>query len=357
MSMARPADKAIPFDRIRAVEWENDRIKLIDQRVLPGKLEHIYVDSLAGAADAIRDMVVRGAPAIGITAAYAVVLGARDRYRENPKDWRPAMASDLELLVAARPTAVNLRWAIERMRRVAETIEGDPVARLLEEAHRIHSEDIAANHRIGELGAALIEPGSSVLTHCNAGALATGGYGTALGVVRAAVTLGRVFGVFANETRPWLQGSRLTAWELLQEGIPVTLTADSAAATLMRQGRIRWVIVGADRIAANGDVANKIGTYALALAARQHGVKFMVAAPTSTIDLETPTGADIPIEVRAGEEVMEFAGQRTAPEGAHAWNPAFDITPAELIDAIVTENGVIEHPQAHAVASLVRKKD
>ena len=356
MPMARPADKAIPFDRIRAVEWENDRVKLIDQRALPGKLEHICLDSLAGAADAIRDMVVRGAPAIGITAAYAVVLGARDHYRENPKNWLPAMASDLELLAAARPTAVNLHWAIERMRRVAETIEGSPVARLLEEAHRIHREDIAANHRIGELGAALIEPGSSVLTHCNAGALATGGYGTALGVVRAAVTLGRVFGVFANETRPWLQGSRLTAWELLQEGIPVTLTADSAAATLMRQGRIRWVIVGADRIAANGDVANKIGTYALALAARQHGVKFMVAAPTSTIDLETPTGADIPIEVRAGEEVMEFAGQRTAPEGAHAWNPAFDITPAELIDAIVTENGVIEHPQAHAVASLMPKK-
>jgi methylthioribose-1-phosphate isomerase len=356
MRMARPADKAIPFDRIRAVEWENDRIKLIDQRALPGKFEHVSVDSLAGAAEAIRLMIVRGAPAIGITAAYGVVLGARDRYRENPKNWRKALMTDLELLASARPTAVNLRWAIERMRRVAETIEGDPVARLLEEAQRIHREDIAANRRIGELGAALIEAGSSVLTHCNAGALATGGYGTALGVVRAAVTAGRIFGVFANETRPWLQGSRLTAWELLQEGIPVTLTADSAAATLMRQGRIRWVIVGADRIAANGDVANKIGTYALALAARQHGVKFMVAAPTSTIDLGTPTGADIPIEVRAGEEVMEFAGQRTAPEGAHAWNPAFDITPAELIDAIVTENGVIEHPQARTLAGLVSKK-
>ncbi len=354
--MSTRAAQTIPFDRIRAVEWENDRIKLIDQRVLPGRFEHIYVDSLAGATEAIRNMVVRGAPAIGITAAYGTVLGARDRYRENPKDWHKALVSDLDLLAAARPTAVNLRWAIERMRRVAETIDGDPVTRLLEEAQRIHSEDIAANRRIGEFGAALIEPGSSVLTHCNAGALATGGYGTALGVVRAAVTSGRVFGVFANETRPWLQGSRLTAWELLQEGIPVTLTADSAAATLMRQGRIRWVIVGADRIAANGDVANKIGTYPLALAARQHGVKFMVAAPTSTIDLDTRSGADIPIEVRAGEEIMEFAGQRTAPEGAHAWNPAFDITPAELIDAIVTENGVIEHPQARTLASLVGKK-
>jgi methylthioribose-1-phosphate isomerase len=356
MRVARPADRTIPFDRIRAVEWENERIKLIDQRVLPGKLEYVYVDNLGDAAEAIRLMVVRGAPAIGITAAYAVVLGARDRYQENPKNWREALKSDLDLLSAARPTAVNLRWAIERMCRLAETIDGSPVAQLLEEAQNIHCEDIAANHRIGELGAALIEPGSSVLTHCNAGALATGGYGTALGVVRAAVTSGRVFGVFANETRPWLQGSRLTAWELLQEGIPVTLTADSAAATLMRQGRIRWVIVGADRIAANGDVANKIGTYALALAARQLGVKFMVAAPISTIDLETPSGADIPIEVRAGEEVMEFAGQRTAPEGAHAWNPAFDITPAELIDAIVTENGVIEHPQARTLARLVGKK-
>lgn len=354
--MSSAAEQTIPFDRIRAVEWVNDRIKLIDQRVLPQRLEYLYVENLPAAAKAIRDMVVRGAPAIGITAAYGVVLGARERYRSDPKDWRKQLAKDLELLAAARPTAVNLRWAIERMRKVAETLDGDPGARLLEEAQRIHVEDIAANRRMGELGAALIQANSSVLTHCNAGALATGGYGTALGVVRAGVAAGHIIGVFANETRPWLQGARLTAWELLQEGIPVTLTADSAAATLMRQGRVRWVIVGADRIAANGDVANKIGTYPVALAARHHGVKVMVVAPTSTVDLDTSNGADIPIEVRGADEVLEFGGQRAAPDGAHAWNPAFDITPAELIDAIVTEKGVIEHPRPGDLATLLGKR-
>jgi methylthioribose-1-phosphate isomerase len=354
--MATSANKAIPFDRIRAVEWETDRIKLIDQRVLPQRLEYLYVESLPAAAEAIRNMVVRGAPAIGITAAYGVVLGARERYGLDPKNWRKQLARDLELLAAARPTAVNLRWAIERMRKVAETVDSDPGVRLLEEAQRIHAEDIAANRRMGELGAALIQANSSVLTHCNAGALATGGYGTALGVVRAGVSAGHIIGVFANETRPWLQGARLTAWELLQEGIPVTLTADSAAATLMRQGRVCWVIVGADRIAANGDVANKIGTYPVALAARHHGVKFMVVAPTSTVDLETASGADIPIEVRGADEVLEFGGQRAAPDGAHAWNPAFDITPAELVDAIVTEIGVIERPRPGDLATLLGKR-
>jgi methylthioribose-1-phosphate isomerase len=255
----------------------------------------------------------------------------------------------------ARPTAVNLRWAVERMCMLIDAgIDGDPVPVLLAEARRIHQEDIDANRRMGELGAALMDKDSGVLTHCNAGALATGGYGTALGVVRAGVAAGKIAQVYADETRPWLQGARLTAWELLQDHIPVTVIADSAAAHLMRQGKVHWVVVGADRIAANGDVANKIGTYQLALAARHHGLKFMVAAPTSTVDLATPSGRDIPIETRGEEEVLNYRRQRTTPEGARAWNPAFDITPAELIDAIVTEKGVIERPTRAKIEVMMR---
>lgn len=343
----------IDFDRVRAIEWHEDALKLIDQRLLPERLAHVTVRSLPEAAAAIRAMVVRGAPAIGITAAYAIALGAHERYRADARRWREALAADLELLAQARPTAVNLGWAIARMRSLLADIEGDPLARLLEEARRIHADDIAANRRMGELGAALIAPGSAVLTHCNTGALATGGYGTALGVIRAGVGAGRIVGVYAGETRPWLQGARLTAWELLQEGIPVTVMADAAAASLMRQGRIGWVIVGADRIAANGDVANKVGTYAVALAARHHGLKFMVVAPTSTIDLATASGADIPIETRSEEEVLAFGGQRTAPAGASAWNPAFDVTPAELVDVLVTERGVVEGPTSEKLAALM----
>jgi methylthioribose-1-phosphate isomerase len=347
--------KEIPYDKIRAVEWEHGRLKLIDQRILPGKFEHLYLDHLPDCAQAIKDMVVRGAPAIGVTAAYAVVLAARDRYAANSAGWQKAIEPDLKLLSEARPTAVNLRWAVERMRRAIAGIDGDPVPLLLEEALRIHMEDIAANRRMGELGAALIESGSGVLTHCNTGALATGGYGTALGVVRAGVASTRISRVYADETRPWLQGARLTAWELVQEGIPVTLLADSAATYLMKQGRVQWVIVGADRIAANGDTANKIGTYMTAVAARYHSVKFMVVAPTSTVDLATPNGSAIPIETRAEAEVLNFAGTRTAPEGARAWNPAFDITPATLIDAIVTEKGVVMNPTVETMAAMMKK--
>jgi methylthioribose-1-phosphate isomerase len=354
--MAAPMEEAIPYDRIRAVEWNGSYLKLIDQRQLPTQLCHLCLHSLPDTAAAIQNMAVRGAPAIGITAAYGIVLGARARYSENPKTWRARLAEDLTVLATARPTAVNLRWAIERMRRVIDAIEDDPVPPLLQEARRIHAEDISGNRRMGELGATLIDPGSAVLTHCNTGALATGGYGTALGVVRAGVAARRIIGVYASETRPWLQGARLTAWELLQEGIPVTVTADSATATLMRQGKIRWVIVGADRIAANGDVANKIGTYAAALAARHHGVRFMVVAPISTIDLATPSGADIPIETRSEDEVLRFAGVCTTPDGAYAWNPAFDITPAELIDVLVTERGVIERPGGAKLAALVPER-
>jgi len=352
--MASIKSKEIAYDHIRAVEWENGRLKLIDQRYLPVRHEHLYLDDLPASAQAIKDMVVRGAPAIGVTAAYAVALAARNRYKENSSSWQKTIQPDLKLLADARPTAVNLRWAVERMRRVIDAgIAGDPVPRLLEEANRIHAEDIAANRRMGELGAALIEKGSGVLTHCNTGALATGGYGTALGVVRAGYAAGRIGKVFADETRPWLQGARLTAWELMQEGIPVTLIADSAAAYLMKQGKVKWVIVGADRIAANGDTANKIGTYMTAVAARYHGVKFMVVAPTSTVDLATADGSAIPIENRAEAEVLNYGGSRTAPEGAHAWNPAFDITPAELIDAIVTEKGVVTQPTASKMAAMM----
>jgi methylthioribose-1-phosphate isomerase len=233
-------------------------------------------------------------------------------------------------------------------------IPGNPVMRLLSEAQRIHADDITANRRMGELGAALIEPGSGVLTHCNTGALATGGYGTALGVVRSGYAAKRIKDVYADETRPWLQGARLTAWELVQEGIPVTLLADSAATYLMKQGKVKWVIVGADRIAANGDTANKIGTYMTAVAARHHKVKFMVVAPTSTVDLSTLDGSGIPIENRAESEVLNYADTRTAPEGAMAWNPAFDITPAELIDAIVTEKGVVTNPTRGKMVTMMK---
>lgn len=343
----------VPYDRIRAVEWENGRIRLIDQRLLPGKFEYLYLDTLADAAQAIRDMVVRGAPAIGITAAYAVALAARDRHREDPSVWRERIGPDLERLAAARPTAVNLRWAVERMRDLIRSLPaGDPVPQLLAAARHIHAEDIAANRRMGGLGAALIVPGSGVLTHCNTGSLATGGYGTALGVVRAGVAAGRIREVYADETRPWLQGARLTAWELVQDGIPVTLLADGAAPWLMKQGAVAWVLVGADRIAANGDTANKIGTYMTAVAARRHGVKFMVVAPTSTVDLATPDGDAIPIETRPEAEVLNYGGTRTSPEGARAWNPAFDVTPAELIDAVVTEKGVVERPTRAKMAAM-----
>lgn len=352
--MTTAAQPDIPFDRIRAVQWEDGHLKLIDQRLLPERLAHVSVRTLPEAAEAIRAMVVRGAPAIGITAAYAVALGAGARYREDARRWREALTADLELLARTRPTAVNLKWAIARMRVLLPRIEGDPLPPLLAEAQRLHAEDIAANRRMGELGAAFIAPGSAVLTHCNTGALATGGYGTALGVIRSGVAAGRIVGVYAGETRPWLQGARLTAWELLQEGIPVTVIADSAAASLMHQGRIRWVIVGADRIAANGDVANKIGTYAAALAARHHGLKFMVVAPTSTVDLATASGADIAIEARSEDEVLAFAGRRTAPEGAYGWNPAFDVTPAALVDVLVTERGVVERPEGAKLAALMR---
>ncbi len=321
------------YDSIRAVQWQGDRLRLLDQRLLPQEERWIECLDAAQVTQAIKDLAVRGAPAIGIAAAWGVVLAVQ----------RGAEAGvALARLRAARPTAVNLMWALDRMK--ARLDAGADAAALQREAQAIQDEDLAANRRMGELGAALIARGSGVLTHCNTGSLATAGYGTALGVIRAGVAGGRIERVYAGETRPWQQGARLTMWELVRDGIPAQLIADSAAAHLMRSGAVQWVIVGADRIAANGDTANKIGTYQLAIAARHHGVRFMVVAPSSTVDMATASGDAIEIELRDPAELLSTAGRRTVVEGAQAWNPVFDVTPAELIDAIVTERGVIEHP-------------
>ena len=342
------------YGGVQAIRWDTDKLLLLDQRILPDKEEYISYVDVNAVADAIRNMVVRGAPAIGITAAYGVVLAARARFNASLSDWKQQIESDLETLSLSRPTAVNLFWAIERMRRVINDISNEmPEPVLLAEAKRIHEEDIQACHRMGELGAALIEKPCAILTHCNAGALATGGFGTALGVVRAGYSAGKIHHVYADETRPWMQGARLTAWEMVQEKIPVTLQAEGAAGHLMKQGKIDWVIVGSDRIAANGDVANKIGTYNLAVLARHHGVKFMVVAPTTTVDMNIASGDDIPIEQRSADEVLSLAGNRIAAAGAEAWNPAFDVTPAELVDAIVTEKGIILKPDIAKIRALM----
>lgn len=342
-------------DTIRAVAWIDNQLELLDQRLLPQQTERLRYAHAADVARAIKDMVVRGAPAIGIAAAYGVVLAARDAVARASTAWKSAIKADLDTLAQSRPTAVNLFWALKRMQRTIDAANGDPVATLLAEAQRIHDEDIAANRRMGALGAELIGANSGILTHCNTGSLATGGYGTALGVIRSAYAAGNVAQVYADETRPWLQGARLTAWELVQDKIPVTLLADGAAAYLMKLGKVQWVIVGADRITANGDTANKIGTYSAAVNAKHHGVKFMVVAPLSTIDMSLSDGSAIPIEQRPKEEVFSLGGKRVAAEGADAWNPSFDVTPAELIDAIVTEKGVVHAPTKERMHALVTR--
>ncbi len=337
-----------------AIVWQAGRLYLLDQRRLPHEEAYLELDDAGAVADAIRDMVVRGAPAIGITAAYGVVLGARRRYEESPTGWRSSIDADLTRLADARPTAANLFWALDRMRALFGEVGGEnPEPRLLGEAEAIHREDRAANRRMGDLGAALIEDPATVITHCNAGALATGGYGTALGVIRSAFAAGKILQVYADETRPWLQGSRLTAWELLRSGIPVTLLADGAAASRMAQGGIDWVIVGSDRIAANGDVANKIGTYSLATLARHHGVKVMVVAPVSTVDMSLESGARIPIEIREASELLSCGGAPVGAPGASVWNPVFDVTPASMVDAIVTERGVVRDPDREKMAAMM----
>ncbi len=342
-----------------AILWQGDALHLLDQRILPGQVDYITYRDAQAVAGAIRDMVVRGAPAIGITAAYGMALAARNSpHQTSAGGWRDSLAAARAALADSRPTAVNLFWALQRCDELlARCGDGEHVAeQLLSLAKRLHAEDREINQRIGDHGARLIEGHQTVYTHCNAGALATGGYGTALGVIRSAFRDGKIASVIAGETRPWLQGARLTSWELMQDGIPVTLAIEGAAAQLMRQLRPAWVIVGADRIAANGDVANKIGTYNLAIIARHHGVKFMVAAPLSTFDA-TLDGADIPIEQRPASEITHNAGQAVAPGGVEASNPAFDVTPAALIDAIVSEAGVIFQPNREKVLAHLQEAE
>ena len=349
--MTDPIDYA-RYDRIRPIRWTGSTLELLDQRKLPFEVRYIPCSTCASVAVAIHALIVRGAPAIGIAAAWGVVLAARELDASGAGAGLDAVAAAerlepaLQQLNAARPTAVNLAWALQRMRRALAGAGDDWRAVLLREAQAIADEDLAANHRMGKLGAALIPNGSGVLTHCNTGSLATAGFGTALGVIRAGMAQDRIARVFAGETRPWLQGARLTVWELQQDGIDATLIADSAASHLMKTGAVQWVIVGADRICANGDTANKIGTYQLAIAARHHGVKFMVVAPSSTVDMDTVDGSQIEIEQRDPGELYGVGGTRTVAEGIAAWNPVFDVTPGELIDAIVTERGVILNPTA-----------
>ncbi len=326
---------------VTPIVWAGDRLRLLDQRALPHEERWIECRTAEGVARAIHEMAVRGAPAIGIAAGYGMALALR----ADPRSYDMAET----VLARSRPTAVNLRWVLERLRRLK-----DPSAEsVLAEAQAIHAEDLEQNRRMAAFGAELLPRGARVLTHCNTGALATGGHGTALGVIRTAHAQGKIAQVYATETRPWLQGARLTAWELQKEQIPVRLIADGAAAWLMAQHDIDWVIVGADRIAANGDTANKIGTYALAVAAKRHRVKFMVVAPTGTFDPRCKKGGDIHIEERAAQELTEFRGAAVAPANTDAFNPVFDVTPAGLISALVCEKGAIRKPSAAAIRRLL----
>lgn len=340
------------YDRIRPLLWTGDTLQVLDQRKLPFAVEHLQCTTSDEVAAAIHILAVRGAPAIGIAAAWGTVLAARQIQAEDGAQAAPKIEPALQRLNAARPTAVNLAWALARMRRALLPAGADWRAVLEREAQAIASEDLAANRHMGELGAALIGQGSGVLTHCNTGSLATAGFGTALGVIRAGVAQGRILKVFADETRPWQQGARLTVWELQQDGIDATLIADSAASHLMKTGAVQWVVVGADRICANGDTANKIGTYQLAIAARYHGLKFMVVAPSSTVDMDTASGELIQIEERDPGELHGIGGVRMVAEGIKAWNPVFDVTPGELIDAIVTEKGVVQAPTVEKMRAL-----
>ncbi|HHY48025.1 MAG TPA: S-methyl-5-thioribose-1-phosphate isomerase [Firmicutes bacterium] len=338
--------------------WQDGKLLLLDQRELPHETRYVECSSPEAVAKAISDMVVRGAPAIGAAAAYGVALGALEACRQESflDRFLDRIEDAAETLRRSRPTAVNLAWAVERMLRRARSLAGKPpqeiAQALVEEANAIFAEDVRANMEIGRYGAPLVPDRGTILTYCNAGALATAGYGTALGVVRAAQAIGKRVSVIACETRPYLQGARLTTWELQQDGIPVTLITDNAAGYVMKAGLVDMVIVGADRIAANGDVANKIGTYQVAVIAREHSVPFYVAAPTSTIDLETPDGDSIPIEMRSPGEVTHFRGVPIAPEGVAAINPAFDVTPARFIKAIITEVGVLRPPYTSSLRSL-----
>jgi methylthioribose-1-phosphate isomerase len=345
-------------DGVETLRWRGERLELIDQRALPARVQYVACSSAEETARAIRDMVVRGAPAIGCAAAYGVALEAARLKDASSTAFDAGMERGCAALAASRPTAVNLFWALERLRAVMQAMKGRPsaavAARLLEEAHAVAAEDVAANRAMGAHGAALIVDSARLLTHCNAGALATAGHGTALGVIRSAVAAGKRVSVIADETRPFLQGARLTAWELAQDGIPVTLITDSMSGHLMSRGEIDAVIVGADRVAANGDVANKIGTYMVAVLAHRHRIPFYVAAPLSTIDRGIPNGAAIPIEERPAAEVRGYGGVEWAPAGVAARHPAFDVTPAELVTALITEKGVVPDPDRPKIAALFK---
>lgn len=338
---------------VSALEWTGHSVKILDQRQLPEKVHFNEYTDTQGVFEAIKTMQVRGAPAIGIAAAYGFALSVSQHYSETDKNWPEKVNADSKLLASSRPTAVNLFWALNTMRQCLGQITDNPIVQVKQQAEKIHADDIQANLTMGELGADLLTDATAVMTHCNAGALATGGYGTALGVIRSAYQRG-LKNVYAGETRPWLQGARLTVWELAQDGIPSTLVADSAAAWLMKSGKIDWIIVGADRIAANGDVANKIGTYSLAVIAKQHSVKVMVVAPTSTIDFDMPSGEEIEIEQRDASELLPVCYQ-DKQSLVNAWNPVFDVTPVALISAIVTERGVVLNPQYTGVKNLADK--
>ena len=341
---------------IKTLEWTDDGVRFIDQTKLPTEEVYVTCGTYEEVADAIRTMIVRGAPAIGVAAAMGVALGVRDADADHVSELRRDFEQICDTIAETRPTAVNLFWAIQRMRDKFDTVSELPVAQikqtLVTEAQRMYLEDIANNEAMGRYGAVLLPSDGTVLTHCNAGALATCGYGTALGVIRAAVESGKKIQVYADETRPFLQGARLTAWELVKDNIPTTLISDNMAGAMMRQGKIAAVIVGADRIAANGDVANKIGTYTVAVLAKEHGIPFYVAAPWATIDMETPDGSKIPIEQRSSREVTHFAGKQIAPNGVKVENPAFDVTPNKYVTAIITERGVAKAPYTESLKEL-----
>lgn len=353
-------DRLLAAEKVKAIDWRDGALYLLDQRRLPFEQTWVACTSASAVAEAVRSMVVRGAPAIGISAAYGLVLAARARLAEGG-DWQAAWEEDLALLADSRPTGANLFWALNRMRDRLDRLKkhADPLSVLEAEAVAIHESDREANLTMAQLGVDLIRKhqgnAQAILTHCNAGALATGGFGTALGVIRGAFLEGMVERVYANETRPWLQGSRLTAWELANEGIPVTVNADSAGAHILKTKGVTWVIVGADCIAANGDVASKIGTYQLAVCAMHHGVRFMVVAPSSTIDMMLASGDEISLEERDERELLEVDGRRLEGD-VRAFNPVFDVTPADLIDVIVTEKGIVERPDTAKLAQLMCRK-
>jgi methylthioribose-1-phosphate isomerase len=341
---------------IKTLEWTAEGVKFIDQTKLPTEEVYVTCTDYEQVADAIRTMIVRGAPAIGVAAAMGIALGVRDAEGDHVAELRRQFDQICDTIGETRPTAVNLFWAIRRMQDKFDQVSELPVPKIKEaivtEAQRMYLEDIANNEAMGRNGAVLLPSSGGVLTHCNAGALATCGYGTALGVIRAAIESGKKLHVFADETRPFLQGSRLTAWELVKDNIPTTVISDNMAGAMMRQGKISAVVVGADRIAANGDVANKIGTYTVAVLAKEHGIPFYVAAPWSTIDLETPDGSKIPIEQRSSKEVTHIAGKQMTPNGVKIENPAFDVTPNQYVTAIITERGVAKAPYSESLKNL-----